>query len=204
MSFNYFNWTVKLDVSVPAWVCMIERDKECDRDCYNRFNYSTSIVKFLDHLINFTTGRHRQNFTLGSFRRMSAALIADLFYCEVRWRGLSLSAGAATARMRSKTTTNSAPRAAVTLSKQRPRPSERIIHRTYPIKSSPPTAGRPQTAPAQWQMSPERRKTCIHAHACPHTRTYRAGALVRPAIYSQVSAPSQCLRSPTPTETETP
>lgn len=111
---------------------------------------------------------------------------------------LSLSAGAATPRMRSKTTTNSAPWAAVTLSKQRPRPSERIIHRTYPIKSSPPTAGRPQTAPAQWQMPPERRKTFVPPHVCPHTHTHRAWALVRTASYSQVSAPSQCLRSPTP------
>lgn len=49
-------------------------------------------------------------------------------YQEVKWGGLSPSAGAAALSMRIETTTNSAPPAAVTLSKQRPRPSLRMIH----------------------------------------------------------------------------
>lgn len=131
--------------------------KICQTECVCA--YMGVYERHLGHLINFTIG----SILLldGSFRHMSAALIADLCHHEVRWRGLSLSAGVATPRMRSKTTTNSAPWAAVTLSKQRPSPD----HRTYLIKSSPPTAGRPQTTPAQFQMPPERRKTCIHAHA---------------------------------------
>lgn len=98
--------------------------------------------------------------------------------------------------MRSKTTTNSAPRAAVTLSKQRPRPCVRITRSTSPIKPSQRTTGRPQTAP-------ERRETGVYAHARPHTHTH-THRLGLERSYSQISAPSQCLRSPTPTDSETP
>lgn len=99
--------------------------------------------------------------------------------------------------MRTKTTTNSAPPAAVTLSKQRPRPFARITRRTYPIKSSQRTAGCPQTADKYLRRGVKQASTHTHARTRRHTQA-GAGALVRATSYSQVSAPSQCLRSPTP------
>lgn len=127
---------------------------------------------------------------------MSAALIADLCVHEVRWRGLSPSAGAATQRMRSETTTNSAPWAAVTLSKQRPRPrTDHPPHVPNKILSADGRASS-DSSDAVWQMPPERRKTYIHAHACPHTRARRAGAPVRQLLPGLSAKPMLTFTNP--------
>lgn len=54
---------------------------------------------------------------------------------------------------------------------------ERIIHLTYPIKSSPPTAGRPQTAPAQCDKC--LRSGVKHTYTHTHVRTHAHAELER-------------------------
>lgn len=83
------------------------------------------------------------------------------------WGGLSPSAGGAALSMRSETTTNSAPPAAVTLSKQRPRLSLRIIHRINPIKTlSLYRLGidRRRGIHAVWKFSPWKASDRAHEH----------------------------------------
>lgn len=116
---------------------------------------------------------------------------------EVGWRrrALSPSAGAGALSMRRETTTNSAPPpAAVTLSKQRPRPSLRMIHCINPIKPCLRNTVRWQTVRGRWNMS------CTKGWmARKHTHTHTLGCSpCAQSSYSHPQAPSQCLRSPTP------
>ena len=86
------------------------------------------------------------------------------------------------------------PPAAVTLSKQRPRPSLRMIHCINPIKPCLRNTVRWQTVRGRWNMS------CTKGWmARKHTHTHTLGCSpCAQSSYSHPQAPSQCLRSPTP------